>query len=152
MRTLHGCYFFVAVAQSFVTNPPPGSLLSYDESQSGPTINCVGYVLLGTDLALQPTRWSVTERGKNTTSISVSTSTFMLSSDLTPFFLLATTNLTVLNVTSNLDGATINCFNPNTANFASFVVKIYRKSSSVVVCMHKVTGAKLQAGRSVGGE
>ena len=66
---------------------------------------------------------------KNSVFISASNSTFMLSNDIIAINnLTATTNLTLLNVTSDLDGATITCNNPNlAANTASFVVMIFRK-------------------------
>ena len=76
----------LAVAQSFFYHPLSGSQLHNDvKKKPGRTITCIGYYSFGTASVLQPT-------------IPMSISTFMLSSDTTPFNLLAATNLTILNV------------------------------------------------------
>ena len=133
-----------AVAQNelFVTNPSTGFTLSYDLNEPGSTITCVGYLRSISSGALfqQQTLWSVTQVGKSPTPISVSNSTFMLSNDIAQGILIAATNLTILNVTSDLDGATITCSNPNIpANTASFVVKIYRKLNRRMPCYYVST-------------
>ena len=102
--------------------------LSYDLNEPGPTITCIGYWNVDGTLHQLQTVWSVTQVGKSPTSISVSNSIFTLSNDTIASILNATTTLTILNVTSNLDGATITCSNPNLpANTASFVLRTYRK-------------------------
>ena len=116
------------MAQNFISNPTSGSTLSYDLNDPGPTINCVGYLNLNGILYQQPTFWSVAQVGKNSTLISASNSAFMLSDDTISGGLPVSTNFTILNVTSNLDGATITCYNFGiNGNTASFVLKIHRK-------------------------
>ena len=119
-----------AVAQTFVSSPPAGTVLSDNLNEPGPTITCIGYNDLGGVLYQQRTLWSVTQVGKSSTFITTSNSTFMLSNDtIAVNGLPLISNLTILNVTSNLDHATITCSNDNVpANVASFVVRIYRKS------------------------
>ena len=99
-------------------------------------MTCIGYVNLGGVLYKQPTRWFFTESGKSRTAILTSTPTLMLSNDIIEVNSLpATSSLTLLNVTSNLDGATMDCYFPNIGGASGtvagvFTLKIYRKCSN----------------------
>ena len=96
-------------------------------------MTCIGYANLGGTFYQQPTQWFFTEQGKTRIAIDASTPTFMLSNDaIQPSGSPATSSLTVLNVTSNLDGSTLDCYFPNIGGLsgtvvAVFTVKIYRK-------------------------
>ena len=100
-----------AMAQTgFSIIPPSGTKFTLDLNEPGPTMTCIGYADLGGTVYHKPTQWYVTEQGKDRTRISTSTPTFMLSNDVIQGNnLTATSSLTVLNVTSNLDGAIVEC-------------------------------------------
>ncbi|KAL5500378.1 hypothetical protein EMCRGX_G011930 [Ephydatia muelleri] len=121
-----------AVAQSINASPTNGTVLSQNLNEPGPTLSCRGYKPLGGGLFQQPTQWFVTELGKNRTIITTNTTTFALSNELIEGNNLpAIASLTVLNVTSNLNGATLDCYFPNIGVGGTvagvYPLKIYRK-------------------------
>ena len=76
-------------------------------------MTCIGYHNISGQLIQQQTAWYVTEQGKNRTAIATSTPSLMLSNDTIEgrnSTLNATSSLIVLNMTSNFDGATVDCY------------------------------------------
>ena len=124
---------FSAVGQfQYTTTPTSGTQFSLDLNEPGPTMTCAGYATISGIVYQQRTLWFVTEQGKNRTAITASNNTsFMLSNDtLQPSGTPATASLTVLNVTSNLDGATVDCFFLGVGGsgiVGVYMLKIYRK-------------------------
>ena len=100
-------------------------------------MTCIGYRRFGDrSIFQQRTTWAVMEQGKSRMTISTSTSTFMLSNDIIQGNnLTATSSLTVLNVTSNLDGAIVECNFPGIQGAVGgvFTLKTYRKYSIISV-------------------
>eukprot|EP00731_Ephydatia_muelleri_P011651 Em0006g545a len=110
------------------SNPASGSVLSYDLNQPGPTMTCIGSSNSSGTPTQQNTQWKVLYSTGQTQTI-VSSSIFYLSMEPLPVGGFGQTNLTILNVTNILDGATISCgitVSAQLLQIASFTVKIYR--------------------------
>ena len=115
------------------SNPPSGYTFSYDLNQLGPTITCIGYTNFTGNPIQQNTVWTLNGVGI------VSSSTFALSNETSSVGGFGQTNLTILNVTNNLDGSTIACGigSMQSQQIAIFTVKIYSKcNQQTFVTMH----------------
>ena len=111
------------------SNPASGYVFSYDLNQPGPTMTCNGYSNTTGTPFQQNTQWSLID-STGTIQTIVSSSIFALSQEPSPVGGVGQTNLTLLNVTNTLDGATISCgifVLGVLRQIASFTVKIYSK-------------------------
>ena len=116
------------------TNPASGSVFSYDLNQPGPTMTCIGSSNTSGTPTQQNTQWKVLYSTGQTQTI-VWSSIFNLSMEPLPVGGFGQTNLTIVNVTNILDGATISCFitvSGQLLQIASFTVKIYSKRACFI--------------------
>ena len=111
------------------SNPASRYVFSYDLNQPGPTMTCNGSSNATGTPFQQNTQWSVVY-SNGTKQVISSISPFALSQERLSIGGFGQTNLTVLNVTNILDGATISCGISVLGviqQIASFTVKIYSK-------------------------
>ena len=104
-------------------------MFSFDMNQPGSVITCIGYTNYSGIIFQQNTVWKVTYSSGLQTDIA-SSSVFALSNEPLSVGGFGQTNLTILNVTNNLDGSTITCGIMISGSFrqiATFTVKIYSK-------------------------
>ena len=112
------------------SNPASGYVFSYELNQPGPTMTCIGSDNVTGTVYQQNTAWKVLYSTGIAQEIFASSSIFALSQEPLPVGGPGQTNLTILNVTNALDGATVSCLVIISAAFqqiASFEVKIYSK-------------------------
>ena len=113
------------------SNPVSRYVFSYDLNQPGPTMTCIGSNNdTGTAVYQQNTGWKVLYSTGITQDIIASSSIFNLSQEPGRYIGVGQSNLTILNVTNILDGATISCgiiVSSRFTQIASFTVKIYCK-------------------------
>ena len=116
------------------SNPASGSVFSYDLNQPGPTMTCIGSSNTSGTPTQQNTQWKVLYSTGQTQTI-VSSSRFNLSMEPLPVGGFAQSNLTIVNVTNILDGATISCgiaVSGQLQQIAWFTVKIYSKRACLI--------------------
>ena len=113
------------------SNPASRYVFSYDLNQPGPTMTCNGSSNATGTPFQQNTQWSVVySNGTKQVISSISPLIFALSQERLSIGGFGQTNLTILNVTNILDGATISCGISVLGviqQIASFTVKIYSK-------------------------
>ena len=117
------------------SNPASGSVFSYDLNQPGPTMTCIGSSNTSGTPTQQNTQWKVLYSTGTQTQTIVSSSIFYLSMEPLPVGGFGKTNLTIVNVTNILDGATISCgiaVSGQLLQIASFTVKIYSKRACLI--------------------